>query len=149
MTSSKTVFSDHRGQETPKMGPKMGLKRGPKTTQAENAENTKIVHSTANFNDFPGPRVSLWLQNGVPKGVRNGISTPKALESLLEASWKPLGALLEPLGALLDALIALLEPKTLQLEPQHPPVKPDQAVGPESTDAIMCLRPCNHLPTSV
>jgi len=97
----------------------MGPKRGPKTTQAENAENTNIVHSTANLNDFPGPRGSLWLQNGVQKGVRNGISTPKALESLLEASWKPLGALLEPLGALLDALIALLEPKTPQLEPRE------------------------------
>ena len=82
----------------------MGLKRGPKTIQAENAENTKIVHSTANLKDLPGPRGSLWLQNGIQKGVQNGISTPKALESLLEASWSPLGASWSALGRSYRAL---------------------------------------------
>ena len=55
----------------PKRGPNMCPKRGPKATP------------------FRAP-------NGVQNGVQNGISTLKASESLLEASWRPLGALRRP-----------------------------------------------------
>ena len=50
--TSKTVFNDHRGQKPPKIVFKMGPKRGPKTVWPENAENTKLMHSTQDANGF-------------------------------------------------------------------------------------------------
>ena len=83
-----------------------------------------------------------------PDRIMDAEIVGRPLGSLWDRSWKPLGASGSALGALFDALAALLEPKTLQLEPQSPPDKPDIVVGPESTDVMICLRPCNHLPTS-
>ena len=100
---------------------------------------------------FEVPGVSFGVQKWVQNGVRIASSTRKASRSLLEASWSALGGSWRRkkyLGTLLSALTALSEPKTLRLEPQDPPIKPDQVVGPESTDVIICLRPSNHLPTS-
>ena len=68
-------------------------KQGPKAIQAENDEITKLEGRLMKFLDFSGPRPPFHAQNGVKNGVQNGILTLKASESLLEASWRPLGAL--------------------------------------------------------
>ena len=73
--------------------PKMDPKRGPKAIRAENGKATKLAHSTQDFNDFSSAKRPFGAQNGVQKMVQNGISTHRALESILEASWKALGAL--------------------------------------------------------
>ena len=41
--NSKTVFSDHRDQKGPKMDPRRGSKRGPKSSLAQDAEIIKTL----------------------------------------------------------------------------------------------------------
>ena len=68
-------------------------------------------------------------------------------------SWRPLGALLDALGAEKSKLGTALGRSWAALgacySAKTPRVKPDQAVRPESTDVIICLRPWKHLPASV
>ena len=46
---SKTVFNDHRCQQGPKMDPPRGLKRGSKSSLAQNAEIIKTLTQYIGF----------------------------------------------------------------------------------------------------
>ena len=80
-------------QKAPKMEPKQVPNRVPEATRAEYGKTLIFNDSTQDFNDFQGPRGSFWVPNGVQNRVQNGISTQRPLESIVEASWKALGAL--------------------------------------------------------
>ena len=47
--TSKTVFNDHRGQQGPKMDPRRGSKRGPKSSLVQNAEIIKTLTQYTGF----------------------------------------------------------------------------------------------------
>ena len=121
--------------------------------KAKSQKMQYVLYENLNFEGSGPPKTG---PKRLPNWFPISSSTRKPSKSLLRASWKPLGSSWSALGALLDALIALLGPKTLQLSARRARIKPDQVVGPESTDVIICLRPviiclrpCNHLPTSV
>ena len=94
----------------------MGSQIGSGLKNAKSQKMRYVLHENLNF-DGPGP------PKLGPKRVQNGFpissSTREPSESLLRASWKPLGPSWSALGALLDRSWTLLEPKTLQLEPQE------------------------------
>ena len=104
----------------------------------------------------------LEVSRGAPEHLERLL---EACLALLELSWellRPLGGVLKPLGSLLGSswshlgaswrlyewIFMVFSRFSCGFRAQDPPIKPDQVVRPESTDVIMCLRPCNHLPTS-
>ena len=81
----------------------------------------------------------------VPNCIFDAVALRKPLGSLLERSWSLLEQKKNTWNRSWDALGA----KKSQYSAQRAPVKPDQVVGPESTDVIICLRPWKHVPASV
>ena len=81
------------------MTSKSSPNRAPKATLAEDFETLIFNDSCKEFNDFEGPRLTFWGQKWVQHWIRIAPSTRKPSESLLEASWNALEALLEAFGA--------------------------------------------------
>ena len=70
--NSKTAFSDHRGQKGPKMDPRRELKRGPKSSLAENA---KIMKSRTQYTGFQRFSRSQGLTLGAEMVSKTGSET--------------------------------------------------------------------------
>ena len=89
------------------MGQEVSPGRGPNKVQKTN-KNSYAVHRISMVFQVPG--AYFGLEHGVQNRVPNGISTLKALGSLLEGFSKSFGAILEAIGAILEPSGTVLTP---------------------------------------